>query len=91
MFVRPHHKQRFRQMCQDLTGSGGSEESEVLLLPAKEGPSLGLEGSSRTVEDRETQDKAGSSIPGLRCSLYWHWHADLTARLSPSLSNKNTV
>lgn len=28
MFVRPHHKEQFRQVCKDLTGAVGADEQK---------------------------------------------------------------
>lgn len=28
MFVRPHHKEQFRQVCKDLTGAAGGDEQK---------------------------------------------------------------
>ncbi|XP_053250552.1 regulator of telomere elongation helicase 1 isoform X3 [Podarcis raffonei] len=64
MFVRPHHKKQFRQMCKELTGMSCPEESEEALLPAQEEGSLGLRDSNCTAEESKTQDKAASPIPG---------------------------
>lgn len=47
MFVRPHHKQRFRQMCVDLSGPGtqapGPQEGGPAMPsdPVREAPSPG--------------------------------------------------
>ncbi|XP_061486921.1 regulator of telomere elongation helicase 1 isoform X2 [Rhineura floridana] len=64
MFVRPHHKERFRQVCKELAGMSCPEESEEVPLPGEEECSLGLRGSCRTVEESKIQDKAASPTPG---------------------------
>ncbi|XP_043351959.1 regulator of telomere elongation helicase 1 isoform X5 [Dermochelys coriacea] len=64
MFVRPHHKEQFRQMCKDLTGMSCSEEKKKLQLEVKEAKSpLNLENSCSKAENCETQDKAVSHTP----------------------------
>uniref|UniRef100_A0A8C0G082 Regulator of telomere elongation helicase 1 n=1 Tax=Chelonoidis abingdonii TaxID=106734 RepID=A0A8C0G082_CHEAB len=67
MFVRPHHKERFRRMCKDLTGTSCSEEEKKKLQPeVQEAKSpLNLENSCSKAETSETQDKAVSHTPGL--------------------------
>nr|XP_032622388.1 regulator of telomere elongation helicase 1 isoform X7 [Chelonoidis abingdonii] len=65
MFVRPHHKERFRRMCKDLTGTSCSEEEKKKLQPeVQEAKSpLNLENSCSKAETSETQDKAVSHTP----------------------------
>ncbi|XP_074826470.1 regulator of telomere elongation helicase 1 isoform X4 [Natator depressus] len=64
MFVRPHHKEQFRQMCKDLTGMSCSEEKKKLQLEVQEPKSpLNLENSCSKAENSETQDKAVSHTP----------------------------
>ncbi|XP_063003371.1 regulator of telomere elongation helicase 1 [Elgaria multicarinata webbii] len=64
MFVRPHHKSQFRQMCKDLTGMNCPSESEEVLLPAPEGKSHSLGAPGCTVKDSGCRDKAASPTPG---------------------------
>uniref|UniRef100_A0ACB8F7N6 Uncharacterized protein n=1 Tax=Sphaerodactylus townsendi TaxID=933632 RepID=A0ACB8F7N6_9SAUR len=64
MFVRPHHKKQFKQLCQDLTGAGCPEDSEGLLLPAQECGFVGRGGSGSTTEESEIQGEAASPTPG---------------------------
>ncbi|XP_015278329.1 PREDICTED: regulator of telomere elongation helicase 1-like [Gekko japonicus] len=64
MFVRPHHKKRFRQMCQDLTGMSCPEDSKELPLPAQEHGFLGPEGSCPATEEAEIQAGAAAPTPG---------------------------
>ncbi|XP_050774215.1 regulator of telomere elongation helicase 1 isoform X7 [Gopherus flavomarginatus] len=65
IFVRPHHKERFRRMCKDLTGMSCSEEEKKKLHPeVQEAKSpLNLENSCSKAETSETQDKAVSHTP----------------------------
>ncbi|XP_042703328.2 regulator of telomere elongation helicase 1 isoform X9 [Chrysemys picta bellii] len=64
MFVRPHHKEQFRQMCKDLTGMSCSEEKKKLQPEVQEAKSpLNLENSCSKTENSETQDKPVSHTP----------------------------
>ncbi|KAJ7332211.1 hypothetical protein JRQ81_014391 [Phrynocephalus forsythii] len=56
MFVRPHHKERFRQVCEELTGMSGPCEIEEPPSTAPEGGSTGMEGSDHTGKESKTQD-----------------------------------
>ncbi|XP_063152946.1 regulator of telomere elongation helicase 1 isoform X2 [Candoia aspera] len=57
MFVRPHHKKQFIQMCRELMGAACPGEN-------KETCSVGPELSYCTVEDSEIQDTAARQCPG---------------------------
>nr|A4K436.1 RecName: Full=Regulator of telomere elongation helicase 1 [Bos taurus]ABD78308.1 regulator of telomere length splice variant isoform 3 [Bos taurus] len=74
MFVRPHHKQRFRQMCVDLSGPGtqapGPQEGGPAMPsdPVCEAPSPG---------PRKTQSKISSF---LRCQACWRQHLQVSRK-----------
>ncbi|XP_030389444.1 regulator of telomere elongation helicase 1 isoform X7 [Gopherus evgoodei] len=65
IFVRPHHKERFRRMCKDLTGMSCSEEEKKKLHPEVQEAKgrLNMENSCSKAETSETQDKAVSHTP----------------------------
>ncbi|XP_077192063.1 regulator of telomere elongation helicase 1 isoform X2 [Paroedura picta] len=70
MFVRPQHKKQFRQMCQDLTGTGGPGDRKELLLPAQELDLLGPEASCSARGEtnvqpvrEETEIQADAAVP----------------------------
>nr|XP_008117805.1 PREDICTED: regulator of telomere elongation helicase 1 isoform X1 [Anolis carolinensis] len=66
MFVRPHHKKQFRQMCKELTGmSCPGEGGEGVHLPAQKD----TESSCHNPKETESQDKAASPIPGTSKSM----------------------
>ncbi|KAM6457881.1 regulator of telomere elongation helicase 1 isoform 3-T5 [Liasis olivaceus] len=56
MFVRPHHKKQFIQMCRELTGMNCPGEDKEIRPVAAQLPSC-------TVEDSEIQDKAARQCP----------------------------
>uniref|UniRef100_A0A8D0HMF7 Regulator of telomere elongation helicase 1 n=1 Tax=Sphenodon punctatus TaxID=8508 RepID=A0A8D0HMF7_SPHPU len=61
MFVRPHHKERFRQMCKDLTGMSCSLEREAV----QAGSSVNLGNVALAGENKETPEQAANPEPGL--------------------------
>ncbi|XP_067410133.1 regulator of telomere elongation helicase 1 isoform X6 [Emydura macquarii macquarii] len=63
MFVRPHHKEQFRQMCKDLTGMSCNEEKKLRPEVQEAWVPLNLQNSCSKAENRETQDKAVSHTP----------------------------
>ncbi|XP_051832730.1 regulator of telomere elongation helicase 1 isoform X2 [Antechinus flavipes] len=82
MFVRPHHKKQFLQMCMDLTGT--SPEEGTLSSPCKNhpepsslGPQVGeevemqglMEGSKPDVLEPEKSRKVQSKISSFCCKL----------------------
>ncbi|XP_054836585.1 regulator of telomere elongation helicase 1 [Eublepharis macularius] len=64
MFVRPHHKKQFRQVCQDLTGVSFPEDSKERLLPALEHHFSGSGGSCSTAEESGSLGVASAPTPG---------------------------
>ncbi|XP_060086573.1 regulator of telomere elongation helicase 1 [Heteronotia binoei] len=63
-FVRPHHKKRFRQMCQDLTGMNCPEDSKKLPSPGQDQGLFGSEEGCSTGEEAGIQTEAAPSVPG---------------------------
>nr|XP_056700889.1 regulator of telomere elongation helicase 1 [Euleptes europaea] len=74
MFVRPHHKKRFKQLCQDLTGVSCSEDGEECLLPAPEHRFFGC-GAKRAalnlMKGRKSAPKAQVIFQCFVQTLYW--------------------
>uniref|UniRef100_A0A8D0LCQ2 Regulator of telomere elongation helicase 1 n=1 Tax=Sphenodon punctatus TaxID=8508 RepID=A0A8D0LCQ2_SPHPU len=66
MFVRPHHKERFRQMCKDLTGMSCSLEREAV----QAGSSVNLGNVALAGENKETPEQAANPEPGLG-QIFW--------------------
>ncbi|XP_064321534.1 regulator of telomere elongation helicase 1 isoform X7 [Phalacrocorax carbo] len=61
MFVRPHHKEQFKQMCKELTGMVCGEGEKKLQQQAQgEGSPLRLESWCTKGEDSHIQDAATS-------------------------------
>lgn len=59
MFVRPHHKEQFRELCKDLTGMVCSDgEKQLQQLEQSEGKPQSLESSTRGIS--HVQDAAPS-------------------------------
>ncbi|XP_049672320.1 regulator of telomere elongation helicase 1 isoform X3 [Accipiter gentilis] len=59
MFVRPHHKEQFKQMCKDLTGMiCGEGEKQLQQQVQGEGSPLSLESWCPKAEDSPIQDAA---------------------------------
>uniref|UniRef100_A0A8C8R767 Regulator of telomere elongation helicase 1 n=1 Tax=Pelusios castaneus TaxID=367368 RepID=A0A8C8R767_9SAUR len=63
VFVRPHHKEQFRQMCKDLTGMSCNEEKKLQPEVQEAKSSLNMRNSCSKAENSETHDKAASHTP----------------------------
>uniref|UniRef100_A0ABM5G554 Regulator of telomere elongation helicase 1 n=1 Tax=Pogona vitticeps TaxID=103695 RepID=A0ABM5G554_9SAUR len=87
LFVRPHHKERFRQMCKQLTGTGCPRESEEVLLPAQEGGSVAAGGSHHPEKESQTGDEVTAETPD------FHESGTLQTIVSPgsSLKSRKTI
>uniref|UniRef100_A0A8B9P7Z5 Regulator of telomere elongation helicase 1 n=1 Tax=Apteryx owenii TaxID=8824 RepID=A0A8B9P7Z5_APTOW len=66
MFVRPHHKEQFRQMCKDLTGMVCGEGEKKLQQQVQDEGSTGssLENWCAKAEDSKAQMKVPSHVQG---------------------------
>ncbi|XP_065501564.1 regulator of telomere elongation helicase 1 [Caloenas nicobarica] len=61
MFVRPHHKERFKELCQGLTGMGGGGEEKQLQQPVRgAGNTQSLESWGTGGENSHGQDATTS-------------------------------
>uniref|UniRef100_A0AAA9TW34 Regulator of telomere elongation helicase 1 n=1 Tax=Bos taurus TaxID=9913 RepID=A0AAA9TW34_BOVIN len=74
MFVRPHHKQRFRQMCVDLSGPGTQAPG-----PQEGGPAM----PSDPVCEAPSPGRAACLCPScdfLRCQACWRQHLQVSRK-----------
>ncbi|XP_025057485.1 regulator of telomere elongation helicase 1 isoform X1 [Alligator sinensis] len=62
MFIRPHHKEQFRQLCRDLTGTSCGEGEKKLQQQGARSP-LDLESASAKAENGGTPVEAVSCPP----------------------------
>lgn len=63
MFVRPHHKEQFKQMCKDLTGMiCGEGEKQLQQQVQGEGSPLSLESWCPKAEDSPIQGWEGTFV-----------------------------
>ncbi|KAI1233440.1 hypothetical protein IHE44_0004617 [Lamprotornis superbus] len=60
MFVRPHHKEQFRELCKDLTGMVCSDgEKQLQQLEQSEGKPQSLESSTRGISHTQALLRVG--------------------------------
>ncbi|XP_042319514.1 regulator of telomere elongation helicase 1 isoform X2 [Sceloporus undulatus] len=88
MFVRPHHKKQFRQMCEELMGMSYPGESEEVLLPAQEGHDIDARDSYPTAGETKTEDKAASPTPGTSKNVILEESQTIASPISSSKSQE---
>uniref|UniRef100_A0A7M4EG31 Regulator of telomere elongation helicase 1 n=1 Tax=Crocodylus porosus TaxID=8502 RepID=A0A7M4EG31_CROPO len=70
IFIRPHHKEQFRQLCRDLTGTSCGEGEKKLQQQGARSP-LDLASVSAKAENGGTEMKAASCPPGWEGLFFW--------------------